>query len=81
VPVRDHQRRIEAAARGRAATIAVADQYAGDMLSVIDGIRATGITTLTGIADVLNARDIPTKRGSRSYAATVRNVLKRAVKR
>jgi DNA invertase Pin-like site-specific DNA recombinase len=71
----------EAAARGREAIITGADQFAGDMLPVIDGIRAAGITTLVGIADALNQRGIPTARGKRWFATTVRNVLKRVAKR
>jgi DNA invertase Pin-like site-specific DNA recombinase len=53
-----------------------AAQRAQDVRVVIDDIRRTGITTLQGIADELNAREIETARGGRWYPTTVRNVLR-----
>ena len=50
------------------------------MAPIIEGIRATGITTLGGIADALNKRGVPTARGGTWYAMTVRNLLERAGK-
>lgn len=54
-----------------------ADQLAESVSPVIAGIRAAGVTTLTGIAEALNARGIPTARGGNWYASTVKNVIAR----
>jgi DNA invertase Pin-like site-specific DNA recombinase len=56
---------------------AQAAQRALDVRVIIDDIRRTGIKTLQGIADELNAREIETARGGRWYPMTVRNVLLR----
>ena len=66
-----------AAAIGRTLQIAEADRYAANVLPVIRSIQATGITSFGGIADVLNARGIPTARGGRWHVSTVRNALRR----
>jgi hypothetical protein len=54
-----------------------ADQFAAAVLPIIDQIRANGATTLTDIAEVLNARNIRTARGGRWYPTTVKNILDR----
>ncbi len=56
---------------------AAADKFARQLVPVIETIRADGITSLEGIATELNARSIPTARGGRWYATTVRNLLAR----
>jgi DNA invertase Pin-like site-specific DNA recombinase len=56
---------------------AKAHEFAEDILPIIADIRAQGVTTLEGIADELNARDIETARGGKWYPASVRNVLMR----
>ena len=43
--------------------MAEADRFAANVLPVIRAIQATGITSFGGIAEVLNARGIPTARG------------------
>lgn len=48
--------------------------FAANTLPVIDSVRAAGISTLSGIAAALNARGVPTPRGTRWYATTVKNV-------
>jgi DNA invertase Pin-like site-specific DNA recombinase len=68
----------EAAAKGREVITDSADRFAADMLPIIEGIRAAGITTLGGIADALNKRGVPTARGGTWHAMTVRNLLRRA---
>src|SRR3954447_11291118 len=68
---------VEAAAKGREAIVSNADQFAAEMLPIIEGIRAAGIRTLGGIADALNKRGVPTARGGRWHAMTVRNLLGR----
>lgn len=60
------------------ATIKVeADRAAGNVLPIIAEIRKSGATTLRQIADALNARGVPTPRGGKWYAASVKNVLTR----
>jgi DNA invertase Pin-like site-specific DNA recombinase len=54
-----------------------ADQHAASVKPIIKEIRAAGITTLEGIAQALHARGIPTARGGRWHAQTVRNVMLR----
>ena len=51
-----------------------ADQFAANTLPVIAAIKATGIKSFNGIAKALNARGIPTARGTSWYAATVKNL-------
>ena len=63
--------------KGADANRAGANQHARDVRPVIEAIRADGTTSLKGIAVELNARSIPTARGGRWYATTVRNLLAR----
>ena len=67
-------------ARKRAVALikALADQHADNVLPVIREVRRAGATSLRQIADALNARGIPTPRGGRWYASSVRNALERA---
>jgi DNA invertase Pin-like site-specific DNA recombinase len=67
----------EASAKGNASLKAKADQFAANVLPVVDSIKASGITTLTGIAEALNARGIRTARGGQWHPMTVRNLLGR----
>ena len=48
------------------------------MLPVIEDIRASGVSSLKGIAAELNSRGILTARGGQWYATTVRNLLARS---
>jgi hypothetical protein len=54
-----------------------ADQFAAAILPIIDQIRERGATTLTDIAEGLNARNIRTARGRRWYPTTVKYILDR----
>ena len=67
------------AARGQAvaAIKAEADRVAGNVLPIIAEIRKSGATTLRAIASALNARGVPTPRGGRWHAMSVRNALAR----
>jgi DNA invertase Pin-like site-specific DNA recombinase len=56
---------------------ASADADAERVLPVIREIQASGIVALVKIADALNARGIPTPRGGRWFAMSVRNLLAR----
>jgi hypothetical protein len=42
---------------------------------IIKGLRASGITTLTGLADALNERGIQTPQGRRWHAMTVKRLV------
>jgi DNA invertase Pin-like site-specific DNA recombinase len=68
------------AARGEAiaAIKAGADRAAGNVLPIVAEIRKSGATTLRAIAEALNARGVPTPRGRRWHAMSVRNALARA---
>lgn len=67
----------QVAVAGRAAVMANAATRAGNILPVVEAIRATGISTLAGIAGALNSRGIPTARRGQWYASSVRNLLAR----
>ena len=67
----------EAQALGSAATAAQAAQFAANVLPIVSTIQASGITTLKGIAEALNARGIRTARGGSWYASTVKNLMGR----
>jgi hypothetical protein len=55
-----------------------ADQRVADLTPVISELRASGVTSLRGIAKALNERGIPTVAGSgRWYHAQVARVLAR----
>ena len=68
------------AARGEAvaAIKAEADRSAGNVLPIIAEIKKSGASTLRAIAEALNARGIPTPRGGRWHATSVRNALARS---
>ncbi|KLK92844.1 resolvase [Microvirga vignae] len=57
---------------------AEADRNASNVVPVIRQIQQAGAKTLRDVADALNARGIPTPRGGRWYATSVKNVLDRA---
>jgi len=67
----------EASALGAAANAAQAAQFAANVLPIVSTIQASGITTLKGIAEILNARGIRTARGGSWYASTVKNLMGR----
>lgn len=55
----------------------LADQRAAKLLPAIRAIQASGVNTLQGLADALNARGIHTARGGQWHPTTVRNLLTR----
>ena len=55
-----------------------AERFAANVLPIIREVQRAGAGTLREVADALNARGIPTARGGRWHAMTVRNVLARA---
>lgn len=68
----------EARAMGVAARRAKAADRAADLAPIVADIRAAGVTSLNGIAQALNARGIPTARGSTWQAVQVQRILARA---
>jgi len=54
-----------------------ADRHASNVLPIIREAQRSGVTTLRGIAEVLNARGIPTARGGRWHASSVKNIQDR----
>jgi len=60
--------------RGAEARRARATARAKDLAPVIEGIRAEGITSDTGIAKALNQRGIPTARGGKWQAVQVQRL-------
>jgi DNA invertase Pin-like site-specific DNA recombinase len=70
----------EAAALGRKASVHSAEAFAANVHSIIDSLRASGVTDLRGLAGALNARGIPTARGRRWHVSNVKNVIDRAAR-
>lgn len=72
---------LRRAQRGNTAAVqrlkAGADSYAQDLAPVIADIRASGVTSLAGIAAELNARHIQTRRGGAWHRQSVANLLAR----
>ncbi len=56
---------------------AAADAVARSLRPVIKEIAAEGITTIRGVAEALNIRNIPTPRGGRWHATSVARLLAR----
>jgi DNA invertase Pin-like site-specific DNA recombinase len=74
----NQQSREEAGRLGRDVVMAQADMFAENVVPIIESIRTSGIKTLQGIADSLNARGIQTCRGGDWHPMTVRNILNRS---
>lgn len=72
-----HPNPIQAAARARQQAVILADETAAAVVPVIEQIKASGCTTLDGIASALNARGIKTARGYDWRSAQVHRVLHR----
>jgi DNA invertase Pin-like site-specific DNA recombinase len=67
----------QAGASGRQRAKASAAAFAVNVMPIIRSIQKSGITSLGGIAEVLNNRGIPTARGGRWHVSTVMNMLRR----
>lgn len=65
-------------AAGVARLRARAAAHAENIMPIIDSVRASGITSLAGIAAALNARGIKSARGGAWHPATVARVIARA---
>jgi DNA invertase Pin-like site-specific DNA recombinase len=68
----------EARVTGQAAQRREADQFAAQIRPIIEGIQASGVTTLRGIAEALNARGVRTARGGQWHPARVSEILRRS---
>jgi DNA invertase Pin-like site-specific DNA recombinase len=72
---------LRRAAKGNSAAVDAvkgnAEQFAADLKGTVGEIRASGKTSLPGIAAELNARHIQTRRGGQWHASSVRNLLAR----
>ncbi len=67
-----------AAALGRAAQVSEADCFAANVLPIVEAIRTSGVNTLAGIAEALNARGIRSARGGQWHVSAVQNLITRA---
>lgn len=76
IPARIEEQRI-ASQRGAAVNRTQAQQFASNVLPIVESIRAAGIGSLVAIAEALNARGVATARGGRWHAATVRRLTAR----
>ncbi len=72
-----HEEQAQASRRGADSGRSRADIFAANVVPIVESIRASGISTLTGIACALNARGIKTARGGAWHPMTVRNILQR----
>ena len=68
---------MKARQKGANANAEAAATRAADLAPVITELQASGATSLRAIASALNDRGIPTARGSKWFAASVRDVLAR----
>ena len=57
--------------------MAAADRLAENALPVVNAIRRSGVSTLAGIAEALNARGIRSARGGRWHISSLQNLLAR----
>jgi DNA invertase Pin-like site-specific DNA recombinase len=71
---------LTAAAAGRAIQVAEADQFAANILPIVNSVRASGVTDLRGIAQALNDRGVRTARGGRWHVSNVKNVIDRTAR-
>jgi DNA invertase Pin-like site-specific DNA recombinase len=66
-----------AAVLGRAAQASEADRFAANILPIVAMIRASGVITLVGIAQALNARGIRSARGGKWHISSIQNLIAR----
>jgi len=62
---------------GRSAQVQAADEFATDLIPMLDAIRNAGASTLRDIANALNGRGIRPPRGSNWHRSSVRNLIAR----
>ena len=69
----------EVRVRGHETSIRNANEYAKNIKEIIEGIRQSGIKTLSGLANALNNRGVKTYQDKTWYPTTVKNVLERGL--
>jgi DNA invertase Pin-like site-specific DNA recombinase len=69
----------EASAKGAAANRKMAEDFARNVMPIVEKLRDAGTTSLLGIARALNERGVRTPQGGRWHASSVKNLLARAV--
>jgi len=69
--------RLKAGRKGNKVQRSEANDFAKEILPLIDGIKASGLASLKDISQALNARGVTTKRGGVWHPSTVSNILKR----
>src|SRR6202040_3713758 len=62
---------------GRIAQVQAADEFATDLIPMLDAIRKAGANTLSEIAKALNGRGVRPPRGSNRHRSSVRNLMAR----
>jgi recombinase-like protein len=62
---------------GRIAQAQVADEFATNLMPVVQAIQNAGAATLSEIASALNARGVRSARGNNWHRSSVRNLLAR----
>jgi DNA invertase Pin-like site-specific DNA recombinase len=68
-----------AAALGRAVQSAGADQFAANVLPIVETIKASGVMSFAGIARALNARGMRSARGAQWHVSSVANLIARSI--
>jgi DNA invertase Pin-like site-specific DNA recombinase len=63
---------------GRTAQTAAADEFAAELMPIVNAIRATGATTLEAISRAMNDRGIRSARGATWHVSSVANLLARS---
>jgi DNA invertase Pin-like site-specific DNA recombinase len=63
---------------GAAANARAADEFAANVLPILQSLRANQVTSLRGLAEALNARGVRTARGGTWTAVQVGRILERA---
>jgi len=62
---------------GRSAQVQAADEFATDLITMLDALRKAGANTLGEIAKALNGRGVRPPRGSNWHRSSVRNLIAR----
>jgi DNA invertase Pin-like site-specific DNA recombinase len=70
-----HSEQLVASSKGTQAIRERAARFAANVLPLVESIQRSGITTLCGVSEALNARGVRTARGGQWHPTTVRNLL------
>jgi DNA invertase Pin-like site-specific DNA recombinase len=75
----NHTNLADAQAKGAAANRKAAEDFAQNVLPIVEKLRTSGVTSLLGLAAALNERGVRTPQGRQWHASSVKNLLARAV--